>query len=224
MEAAMRLRLRRRIDKLKKQLMELSAEVEESLLLSIKALNDRDTDLATKIVDGDVEIDRLEVDLEEACLEILALHHPVAADLRYIIGILKINENLERIGDLSVNIAETTTALAEEDRISIPHEYFTLADSTQEMLNLSLDAFVNMSTDKAFRVLEQDDEVDTMKHRLHGKFEESIKTESKHHRALIHLFLVSRHLERVADQATNIAEDVIYMITGEIVRHGHRID
>ena len=90
MEAAMRLRLRRKIDRLKKQLMELSAEVEESLLLSIKALTDRDTDLAAKIVDGDVEIDRLEVDLEEACLEILALHHPVAVDLRYIIGILKI--------------------------------------------------------------------------------------------------------------------------------------
>ena len=224
MEAALRLRLRRKIDKLKKRLMELSAQVEESLQLSIKALSDRDTALATKIVDGDVEIDRLEVDLEEACLEILALHQPLAADLRFIIGILKINENLERIGDLSVNIAETTTALAEEDRINIPQEYFTLAESTQEMLNMSLDAFVNMSTDKAFKVLEQDDEVDTMKHRLHGQFEESIKKETKNHRALIHLFLVSRHLERVADQATNIAEDVIYMITGEIVRHGQRLD
>ncbi len=224
MKTTVRVRLQRKIEKLKQMLLELSTQVEERLRLSVKAIKLRDANLAAKVIDGDVEIDRLEVDLEEECLEILALHQPVAVDLRFIIGVLKINENLERIGDHAVNIADTATVLASEERIDIPEDYFIMVDKTQAMLSNSLDAFINMAPDKAYRVLEEDDEVDTMKHKLHSDFEERIKSDLQHHRPLIHLFLVSRHLERIADQATNIAEDVIYMITGEIVRHGQQRD
>jgi phosphate transport system protein len=166
----------------------------------------------------------MEVDLEEDCLEVLALHQPVAQDLRFIIGILKINSDLERIGDYAVNIAETATHVASGSQLEIPDDYFVMASKTQSMLKTSLDAFVNMSADMAYRILAEDDEVDFMRHTLHRDFEERLTVETDRRQALIHLFLVSRHLERIADQATNIAEDVIYMTTGAIVRHGGRND
>ncbi len=222
MRTTVRVRLQRKIEKLNKKLLALGTQVEENVRLAVKAMETCDAKLAAKVIDGDSEIDSLEVDLEEACLEILALHQPVAADLRYLIGVLKINQDLERIGDLAVNIAETATLLASQERLDIPDDYHIMARKTQKMLEKSLDSFVNMTSDSAFKVLVDDDEVDMMKHKLHRDFEEKVREMPERRSALTHLFLVSRHLERIADQATNIAEDVIYMITGEIVRHGRR--
>jgi phosphate transport system protein len=220
MKAVIRVRLERKINKLKEHVLALGAQVEESVTMAVKALRERDIQLATKVIDDDQLIDQTEVDLEEDCLEVLALHQPVAVDLRYIVATLKINNDLERIGDLAVNIAESATLLASSEPIEIPEDYFIMAGKAREMLSMSLDAFVNTSTDLAYRVLGADDEVDTMKHKLHGDFEDKIQAMPERQRDLVHLFLVSRHLERIADQATNIAEDVIYMITGEIIRHG----
>ena len=222
MRTNVRLRLRRKIEKLNNQLLSVGAQVEEGVQLAVKAIERRDADAATRVIDGDIEIDRKEVDLEEECLEILALHQPVAVDLRHIVAVLKINKDLERAGDLAVNIAETAIHLSGETRIGIPKDYFVMAQKTQAMLRTSLDSFVNMSIEAAYQVLAEDDEVDRMKHRLHRQFEDRVKDEAESIQPLTHLFLVSRHLERIGDLATNIAEEVIYMITGEIVRHGKK--
>ncbi len=220
MTPTVRLRLRRKIDKLNQQILSLGALVEENVRLAVRALERRDVEIATRVIDGDMEIDRKEVDLEEECLEILALHQPVAIDLRHIIAVLKINKDLERAGDLAVNIAETALHLSGDARIHIPKDYFVMAVQAQAMLRRSLDSFVNIAVDDAYRILKEDDEVDRMKHMLHSQFEERLKDEPGLVVPLIHLFLVSRHLERIADLATNMAEEVIYMVTGEIVRHG----
>lgn len=216
-----RVRLHRKTELLKQRLISLAVTVEESVLLAIRAIRDRDSKIATSAIDGDKEIDRVEIEIEEICLEILALHQPVALDLRLITGVFKIINQLERIGDLAVNIAETAVLLASESPLNIPSEYYLMAERAENMLKRSIDAFVNMDEDLAVRVLADDDEVDMMKHKLHRDFEERLTLELDRRRALLHLFLVSRHLERIADHSTNIAEDVIYMVTGEIVRHGH---
>jgi len=218
----MRIRLKRKIEKLNDQLLALGARVEENVKLAVRALERRDAEAATKVIDGDAEIDRLEVDLEEECLEILALHQPVAVDLRHIIATLKINKDLERASDLAVNISETAVHLSAHPKADIPNDYFVMAQKVDGMLKKSLDSFVNLSVQAAHQVLAEDDEVDWMKHKLHKDFEEKLTKGSGSIPSLIHIFLVSRHLERIADLATNIAEEVIYMITGEIIRHGKR--
>jgi phosphate transport system protein len=215
-----RLRLKRKIEKLNSQLLTLSAQVEESVKLAVMAVERRDAVFAARVIDEDMEIDRREVDLEEECLEILALHQPVAIDLRHIIAVLKINKDLERAGDLAVNIAEAAIFLSGDSRVKVADDFFVMAGKAQSMLTKSIDAFVNTKVELAYQVLAEDDEVDRMKHKLHGVFVESTKKHSDLTATLTQLFLASRHLERIADLATNVAEEVIYMITGEIVRHG----
>ncbi len=222
MNTNVRLRLRRKIEKLNSRLLTLGAHVEENVHLAVKAIDRRDAQMAANVIDSDLEIDCKEVDLEEECLEILALHQPVAIDLRHIIAVLKINKDLERAGDLAVNIAETAIDISGRLKMAVPRDYFIMAQQTQSMLKKSLDAFVNMSVETAYEVLAQDDEVDYKKHTLHKQFEERLLEEPDLIQPLIHLFLVSRHLERIADLATNIAEEVIYMVTGEIIRHGRK--
>lgn len=214
-----RIRLGRKIEDLKKQILALGAKVEENVHVSVKALGCRDPELAIKVIDGDAEVDQAEVDLEEHCLEILALHQPVADDLRYIIAVLKINNDLERIGDLAVNIAETAIFLCTQEARENPFQFDTMAEKTQDMLKMSLDCFVNQDVETANEVCIADDEVDYHKHRIHEQFQEMIRSSDDNLDSLVHLFLVSRHLERIADHATNIAEDVIYMVTGDIHRH-----
>lgn len=215
----MRIRLGRKIEKLKTEVLSLGAMVEESLQLAVKALECRNSEFASKVIDGDMDIDTKEVDLEEECLEILALHQPVAADLRYIVAVLKINNDLERIGDLAVNIAETAVHMIAKPSSANPFDYSTMTEKTQDMLKKALDALVNMDTSLAYQVCMEDDEVDYMKHMIHRQFQDKVREDLGNLESLVHLFLVSRHLERIADHATNIAEEVIYMITGEIHRH-----
>ena len=212
-------RLHRKIEKLKTLVLALGTRVEENVMLAVKALGQRDTELARKVVEGDQEIDRLEIDLDEECLEVIALHQPVAADLRFIVGVLKINQDLERIGDMAANIARIAIDLNAVRPINVPDDYFVMAEETVSMLRKTLDTFVNMDSSEAFEVLREDDRIDLKKHKLHRDFEERLKTDQDNRSAFTHLFLVSRHLERIADHATNIAEDVVYMVTGEIIRH-----
>ena len=135
---ALRVRFLNEIEKLKKRAMELGTLVEERFLMAVKSIETRDVELAGKVVTGDIEIDQLEVDLEEECLKILALHQPVADNLRFIVAVLKLNNDLERIGDLASNIAEHTAAIASRKEIRIPYDFFVMFQKVQNMLKESM--------------------------------------------------------------------------------------
>ncbi len=211
--------LQREIDKLKKEILSLGAMVENSVALAVRAIDDRDSGLAEKIIVSDVEIDRAEVDLEENCLKILALHQPVAIDLRFIIAVLKINNDLERIGDLAVNISERAKFLGSQPGIKSPYDMLGLAEKARWMLRRSLDSLVNLDTSVARHVCVADDEVDAINRDMYDLIKDAIRAHPEHLDALIAYLSVSRYLERIADHTTNIAEDVIYMVEGVIARH-----
>lgn len=215
----MSIHLQREIEKLKKNILSLGAMVEECVANAVKALRDRNPELARKIIDNDIKVDQLEVDIEEECQKILALHQPVAHDLRFIIAVLKINAELERIGDAAVNIAERVEVLSESERVSLPFNFTGMAEKARSMLRNSLDALVNQDSTLAYRVIAADDEVDSINRQMYEQVKEGIRRHPEDMEALIHLLSVSRHLERIGDHASNISEDVIYLIKGDIVRH-----
>lgn len=212
--------LQRELDRLKKRILSLGAMVEERVRLAIRAIETRDADLADKIISGDYEIDEYEVEVEEECLKIMALHQPVAVDLRFLTAIIKINNDLERIGDEAVNIADRLRIIAKKPKLDTRFDYSEMTEKTASMLKMSLDALVNLDLDLAVHVCVLDDEVDDFQNEAYDVIKQAIKDNPERVAYLINLFLISRHLERIADHATNIAEDVIYMIEGEIVRHG----
>jgi phosphate transport system protein len=209
------------IEKLKQQILALSAVVEVSLRTAVRSIEEQDADLAHRVIDGDVEIDHREVDVEEECLKILALHQPVATDLRFVIAVLKINNDLERIGDLAVNIAERAVFLSAMPPPEVPLDFTRMMERVQDMVKKSLDSLVRLDAALARRVCADDDEVDAMNREMYESIKEGIRCNPTRGNinVMIHLLSVSRHLERIADHATNIAEDLIYMIEGEIVRH-----
>ncbi|MBK7093125.1 MAG: phosphate signaling complex protein PhoU [bacterium] len=214
--------LRREVDRLKRKLLALSAYVEESVQRAVKSVSERDEKLAQRVIDTDFEIDEMEVDVEEDCLKILALHQPVAIDLRFIIAVLKINNDLERIGDLAVNIAERAVSLSKRDKINSPFDFQTMAERVQKMLQKALDALVNGDAKLAREVLVSDDEIDEMNRQMYDSIKMGIRQDPDNVDTLIQVLAISRNLERIADHTSNIAEDVIYMVDGDIIRHGHR--
>ncbi len=207
------------VDYLKEMILQLSSRVEIQLEHAVQALMTRNVKQASDVLEEDHAIDHAEVDVEEECLKILALHQPVAHDLRFIIAVLKINNDLERIGDLAVNIAERAIFLSGKAMPSTGFDFVTMAEKATTMLRESLDALLRQDLKLARHVRESDDEVDQINREMYEQIKDSIRREPQHVDALIHLLSISRHLERVGDHATNIAEDVIYMIKGEIVRH-----
>ena len=209
----------REIEKLKKRILALSAVVENSVEQAVLSVTERNESLAARVIDLDNEIDQMEVDVEEECLKILALHQPVANDLRFVIAVLKINNDLERIGDEAVNIAERAFFLSRHTPIKIPFDFTMMSDKTQAMLRLSLDALVTLNTDLAREVGARDDEVDDLNRQMYLHIQNEMRRQQNDVECLVHVLSISRHLERIADYATNIAEDVIYLIEGEIVRH-----
>lgn len=211
--------LEKELEALKKKLLKLSAIVEEVVILAVKSIAERDEKLAVRIIDEDIEIDRMEVELEEDCLKLLALHQPVAVDLRFIVAALKINNDLERIGDLAVNIAERTVFLTTREKVDSPLDLSEMAETVKKMVRKSLDAFVRMDEDLAHEVLVMEKGVDELHREMYGKIEGVIRSCPAEIQTYISLLNVSRNLERIADHATNIAEDVIYLIEGKIVRH-----
>jgi phosphate transport system protein len=211
--------LQREIENLKNKLLALAAKVETVVRDATYAIEKMDDTLAQKVIDNDIDIDHAEVDIEEDCLKILALYQPVAIDLRFIITVLKINNDLERIGDLAVNIAERAVFLAGQPKLNISSDIVEMAYKTESMLKQSLDALVNHDAKLAYEVCAGDDVVDSMNRQMYLKVQDAILKKPEHISALIHLLSASRHLERIADHTTNIAEDVIYMIEGKIVRH-----
>ncbi len=207
------------IEKLKTRILDLSTVVEEAVFRAVTAFQERDAAAAQAVVDADTEIDLAEVDIEEECQKILALHQPVAHDLRFIIAILKINAELERIGDAAVNIAERVSLLAHEEQVRIPFDFLGMARKAQDMLRESLEALIKLDSRRAVQVIKEDDQVDQMNGQVYSIIEEGIRNDPAHVESYIHLLGVSRHIERIADHASNIAEDVIYLVEGRIVRH-----
>ncbi|MGD8833415.1 MAG: phosphate signaling complex protein PhoU [Desulfobacteraceae bacterium] len=210
----------RELDKIKKKILTLGALVEERVRMTSAAVDNRDAVIAQKIADTDWEIDEMEVEVEEECLKVLALHQPVAVDLRFIATVIKITNDLERIGDQAVNIAERVLIIAKRPEMDFVFDYAPMAEKAETMLKMSLDALVNMDVDLAFKVITLDDEVDALKTVAYDRIKVAIKKNPARVGYMINLLLISRHLERLADHATNIAEEVIYLIEGEIVRHG----
>lgn len=211
--------IERQLGQLKERILRIGTLVEEAIAKSITALINRDTPLAQRVMASDEEIDRMEVEVEEECLKILALYQPVAADLRLVVSALKINNDLERIGDLAKNIAKRVAQLANAGDIELPAEIRTMATLAQEMVKESLDAVVNGDPALARRVREEDDAVDEARQRVRKMVLAGIKAEPERVESLLRINSVSKHIERIADMATNIAEDVIYMVEGDIVRH-----
>jgi phosphate transport system protein len=187
--------------------------------MAVRAFLDRNVDLAAQVEARDTDIDHREVEIEEECLKILALHQPVAIDLRFIVAAMKINSDLERIGDLAVNIARKAASFAEEPEIQLPFDIAGMWDKTQSMLRDSIDAMVDMKGALAAEICRRDDEIDKIKHDIRVGVEELIRRDPEKVRPLLRLLAVSRNLERIADCATNIAEDVIYLSDGRIIRH-----
>ncbi len=219
MKKMIRKHFSRELEKIKKQILSLGAKVEEQVQMAIQAVETHDAELARHIIKSDVSIDEMEVEIEEECLKILALHQPVAVDLRFLIAVIKINNDLERIGDQAVNIAERVDVIAKRDLSEFFFDYTAMGEKVQDMLKMSLDALVNMDYDMAYNVVMRDDEVDQIKGDAYDRIKQALSKHPDKIGYLINLLLISRHLERLADHATNIAEEVIYLIEGEIVRH-----
>ena len=214
--------LQRETDKLKRKILALGALVEENLRLAFQAIDQRDAAKARRVIAVDERIDEQEVDVEEECLKILALYQPVAGDLRFVAAVIKINSELERIGDLAANIAERALQLLDEYPVAVPHDVTVLADRTEAILERALDALVRQDAVTAREVLVADDEIDVLYARLIDELKAMIRADLEHLDAFVLLFHVARYLERLADHATNIAEDVLYLVEGEIYRHNQQ--
>ena len=211
--------LKNDLERLERRLLALGARVEDAVRRSIAALETRRPDLALEVMAGDPEIDREEVELEEECLKALALHQPVANDLRFVAAILKINSDLERIGDLAVNISERSTSLDRALPFPVPEALQPMMEATAGMLRESLDAFVKADAGMARAVMAKDDTVDNYNREIIERMVEQMKADSNLVDDALLFLSASKNLERIADHATNIAEDVVYMVEGDIVRH-----
>jgi phosphate transport system protein len=211
--------LHRDLDSLQRDILALATSVEEMIYKAIRALQGREIDLAQQVIDGDNQVDQQENHVEEECLKMLALHQPVAVDLRRIAAVLKINTDLERMADLAVDIAERAEVIAHPPHVPIPDDLQRMTDLTTSMVRQSLDAFVNLDSRLARRVIRLDDEVDRCNNDIIAELIEIMQQSKEMVEPGLSLFSAVRHLERIADHATNIAEDVVYLVEGEIVRH-----
>lgn len=215
------------IEKLKNQIVYLGTAVQENLQKAVKALWEKNPDLARQVIETDkAEIDNMEISVEEECLRLLALHQPVAGDLRFIVTVLKIDNDLERIGDLAAKIADKVILLHNidpvkftSDAMQIPEMFNAMFAKTISMFQNTMDAFVNEDTDLAYKVCLEDDEVDRAKGAIRREMEEIIMHDPAQQVYLAKLIGVARSMERIADHCTNICEDIIYMAQGKIVRH-----
>jgi len=211
--------LQKDIESLKNKIIRMCENVEDRVYRATLSIIKHDEHIARDVIESDAEIDDMEVEIEEDCLRILALYQPVAVDLRFIITVMKINNELERVGDLAVNIAERSVFLADKSDMEIPFDISGMALLAESMLTRSIDSLVNMDVRLAYRVRSEDDDVDAKNKEMYSNMKDAISKNPEQINCLIHSLSVGRHLERIADHATNIAEEVIYLINAEIVRH-----
>jgi phosphate transport system protein len=211
--------LERDLDDLLQDLLALASSVEVAIAKATQALSSSDAELAQEVIDGDNAIDAEENHVEEECLKMLALHQPVAVDLRRIISALKINAELERMADSAEDIAERAVRLAQLPDIKVSDKLQRMTDVTSSMVRQSLDSFVNLDSRLARLVCRLDDEVDRYNTEIIDELIDMMKRYPELIESGLSMFSAVRHLERIADYATNVAEDVVYMVEGEIIRH-----
>ena len=207
------------LDALKQTLLAMGGLVEDQIRRVMRALIDRDGDLAQEVIDRDRQVNAYDVEIDEKCVELLALHQPTAGDLRFITTTLKIVTDIERIGDQAVNIAQRALELGREPQLKPYVDLPRMAEKAQRMVKESLDAFVSRDTALAREVCAEDSEVDALREQVFRELLTFMMEDPRTIPRAIRLILVSRFLERVADHATNIAEMVIYMVESKMVRH-----
>lgn len=210
-------RFEKELHNLKMRILSLGALVENCVRMTLRALESWDGDLSSKIVGLDCEIDRMEVEVEEECLKLLALYHPVAVDLRFLIAIIKMNSDLERIADEAVDIAVCVLGMSRRKNLHLFPNFSRISGRTESILSKSLDSLVKMDVELALKVCVLDRQINRMHSDFNDKLREMTKECSMEN--LMDLFIVARCLKRIADHATNIAEEVIYLVEGRIVRH-----
>lgn len=211
--------IHREIDRIRKRILSLGALVEDRVRMATRAIEDQDAEAARQIIEMDWEVDELEVEIEEECLKILALHQPVAVDLRFLICAIKINNDLERVGDLAINIGHNVIFMTQYRSENFIFDYAEMADQIEIMLQLSLDALVRLDVDLARLVVQMDHKVDNLQKAAYDQIKKALKAAPEQAGYLLNMLMISRHLERLANHATNIAEEIIYLIDGNIVRH-----
>jgi len=219
----MREHFQRDVNRLRRRLLALSAEVESDVRAAVRAVEERDEELARQVIDREKRTNVMEVDVEDDCLKILALHQPVAADLRNIIAVLKINQDLERIGDLAVHVAERGQHLCGLPSLGVPFRLGEMADKAQDMLKKVLDAFVGLNVAAAREVCAADCEIDEINRDIYRQVKKMVEQNPSLFEPLLQIMHIARHLERIADHATNIAEDLIFLVEGRIVRHSQEV-
>lgn len=207
------------LSELRQKLLTVGGIVEQAIVRSVQALAARDSAIAREVIENDRRVNRLEVEIDELCVRMLALRQPAASDLRFITIALKLVTDLERIGDLAVNIAERAIQLNEEPQVRPYIDIPRMAAIAEEMLRAALDAFVASDAAKARAVIERDHEVDELYHGVFDELVDIVTTEPKLSSRGMAILLVAKHLERIADHATNVAEMVIFYVEGKDVRH-----
>ncbi len=207
------------LTKLNKKLLKLSTLVEERVRKAAGVIVSKDQEVIQSIIVSDYEVDEMEIDIEEDCLKILALHQPVARDLRFLVAVIKINNEMERIGDIAVNIAKRVDNISKfKHQAAISYDFSTMTDKVISMLKNSIDALVNSDAKLAKSIFLDDDIVDSCRTRCYEDIKERIKKDPEHPGFHINTYLLARHLERIADRAVNIAEEVVYFVEGTITR------
>lgn len=222
----MSLHLQRDLDAIKKEILQLGNLVESVINLAIRALVNREAELAQQALVYEDQINQKEVYIEEECLKILALHQPVAVDLRFIVVVLKVNNDLERMGDIAQNIAKRAAYLATQSPVPVSQEVISeLPEMVRTMVRKSLDALVSLDVELARSVIGMDDRVDDINRKTFSEVKSIIERDIRHTDVAISLLSSSRYMERIADLSTNIAEDVVFMVEGHVVRHktGNRL-
>ena len=206
---------------LKNKLLEMAGAVETAIYQSVKSLVNREEKLAGDVIQNDRKINDLELEVEDLCLKLLALHQPMAADLRFIAAAMKINNDLERMGDQAVNIAEQAQDLLTKPPLKPLVDIPRMAELAQKMVKDSIDAFVNSDAATAQEICKRDDAVDDLNDQVFRELLTYMLSNSTNIERAVDLILVARHLERIADHATNIAEEVIDIVEGRVIKHHH---
>ncbi|MBN2264270.1 MAG: phosphate signaling complex protein PhoU [Candidatus Aminicenantes bacterium] len=207
------------LNELKKKLLEMAARAEEQIALAVRALKDRKEDLARQVLEREEAVNRLDVEIDEMGMRLLALRQPMAADLRFITSAMKISNDVERIGDLAVNSAERTIDLLKAPQLKPLIDIPRMAQLAQEMVRDAINAFVNRDEALARDVCERDDKVDELNDQVFRELLTYMMQDAGTISRAVDLLLVGRHLERIADHATNIGEDVIYIVKGKMIKH-----
>lgn len=215
----MSIHLSRDLESLQSQLSIMCEMVADAVHRGVESIDNPDPELIQFLIQHDDEIDQFDVSIEDACLKILALHQPVATDLRRITAVLKITSELERIADLGVNVAERALALRSLPKVPACPKLESMSRQAVDMIDRSITAYLKLDTQAARKICGEDDTVDALNREIIGELMDLMKSQPELIESAMQLFSISRSIERVADHATNIAEDVIYLVEGDIVRH-----